>query len=288
MEQMPAARVSKTAKGRGKNKETGETPWNENHPARQLLHNEIKSGAIPLDEEEMGPAQVCHNHSATIEFQMEGMEYGSKFFRRLKSLRKQITKQNEPPVAAPEWNETHPARKLLCDELRAGRTPVDSKKMGPAEVCYRHANTLEFQMEGMEHGSTFTGRLLRLRQTVKKDKKRARKDKLALAKALKVHPPPPLNHHGRPQWNGSLAQMLPKSDMSENKHKTMTPLELCNQNNRAAHRVALSPDAFRWKIQQEVRTAKYLHTLKCRSDEKLKTALQKEGILNSSSTDEED
>lgn len=285
---MPPTRKSKKAKGAANNNATGETPWNDQHPARQLLYNEIKSGAIPLDEEDMGPAQVYYNYSNTIEFQMDGMEYGAKFTRRLKSLRKQIKAETEPRSSAPEWNEDHPARKLLYDELRAGRIPVNREKMGPAEVYYRCSATLEFQMEGMEYGSTFTGRLLRLRKLVKEDKKRARKDKLALVKSLKVHPPPVLNRHGRPQYNGSLAQMLLKNDISEGKHKTMLPHELYAQTDREAYRITLSQDAFRWKIQQEIRTAKYLHTLKYRSDEKLRATLEKEGVLDASNNDGED
>jgi len=62
-----------------------------------------------------------------------------------------------------KWNEHHSARKLIFNEIKAGWIPLDQKKM-------------EFKMEGMEYGNTFTGRLLRLRKMMKKDKKLAKKD----------------------------------------------------------------------------------------------------------------
>jgi len=260
-------------------KNSDEVPWNDDHPAKKLLYKEIKDGAIT---KEMGPAEVYCNYSDAIEFKMQGMEFGSKFTRRLRDLRKQIEKEGQPKTKTIEWKD-HPARDLLVEEFRAGRIPLDPKEMGPAEIYYNYADTLEFKMDGMEHGDTFTGRLLRLRNLIKKDKKRALKDHRALATALQNHPVPLLDDHGRPQWNGSVAQSQLKRDIAEGMHKTFTPLELYNHEHRNMYRTALSAKEFRWKIQQEVRTAKYLHTLKYKSNNQRKSKLEKEGVLLDSS-----
>jgi len=65
----------------GDTENTKETPlkWNADHPARALLHKEIEAGNIPLDANQMGPAEVHFTCSHTIEFQMKGMEYGDTF-----------------------------------------------------------------------------------------------------------------------------------------------------------------------------------------------------------------
>jgi len=265
-----------TTRAKAKSKPLDEVPWNEDHPAKKLLYREIKAGTI---SEEMGPAEVCCNCSSTLEFQMQGMEFGAKFTRRLRDLKKQIQNEGKPP--APEWKD-HPARELLLEEFKTGRIPLDSKDMGPAEVCCNYAHTLEFQMEGVEHGDTFTARLLRLRNLIKKDKKRAKNDSRALATALENHPVPLLDCHGRAHWNGSEAQALLKQDIAAGKHKLQTSLELYNDEEREVHRVALPLKEFRWKLHQEIRTAKHLNTLKYRSDTKKKTRLEKEGVIDSS------
>jgi len=252
--------------------------WDKHHPARKLLHNEIFSGRIPLEESEMGPAQVHYTYSSTLEFQMKDVEYGSKFINRLRGLRQQIRKQSEPPVEKGEdWNEHHPARKLLYDELVDGRIPVDYKKMGPAEVFFTYAGTTEFQMNGMSYDATFRSRLLALRNIVKREMQRAKKDKNALRIALKNYPPPANDHHGRPQWNGSVAQILLKLDVANGKHRQMKPHELRTLPFRQEHMLH-SVDEFRWKLQQEIRTQKYLYTLKYRAEEKLRETMERDGI----------
>jgi len=248
--------------------------WNKSHPARKLLYDEIKAGRIPLNEDDMGPAEVYYTYHETLEFQEDGMAYGKVFARRLSDLRKQIKRETEPK--GPEWNEEHPARILILNELKDGRIPLSTKKMGPAEVYCNYAGTFEFKIEGMEYGDTFIRRLRSLRQQVKRDKGRARSDMKALMIAMKNHPAPSLNHRGEPQWNGSAAQRLLKEDIAAGKHLAVgfKPSKLRLDVNRPEYR-AFSVDTFRWKVQQEVRTKKYLYTLKYRSDEKLQATFDR-------------
>lgn len=174
------------------------------------------------------------------------------------------------------WNEDHPARILLFKELADGRIPLDPKSMGPAEVYYTYSGTLEFQMKGMSYGDTFRRRLRELRKQIRRDKSRASTDKKALKKALKLHPVSHLNACGKPHWNGSVAQALLEYDMSKGKHIGIEPHKFRNQREQYK---ALSVDDFRWKVQQQIRTKKYLYTLKYRAEDKLRKTLAKEGVI---------
>ncbi|CAB9506772.1 hypothetical protein SEMRO_278_G106580.1 [Seminavis robusta] len=265
--------------------------WDENHPARILLLKEMNEGRIPLDSNEMGPAEVYYKYHSTVEFQVEGMEYNSTFTSRLRRLREQIRRDQGKPEKATKtktarkkkdvsltWNENHPARILLYKEIAEGRIPLDEKEMGPAEVWCTYHDTLEFQMDGVEFNDNFATRLSSLRAIVKRDQGRAANDRKALEKAMKNHPVQELNHRGEPQWNGSLAQALLQQDMAEGKHETMRPSELWEA--RPEYKEAFSrKDDFRWKIRQEIRTKKYLYTLEYRAEEKLRKNLKKEGIV---------
>ena len=242
--------------------------WNKNHPAWVLIYNEIKNGNIPLDINEMGPAEVYFNYHATLEFQAEGMEFGDTFAKRLEEVRNTVKK--EIPILP--WNDAHPARKLLYDELVDGAIPLDANAMGPAEVYYNYSHTFEFQLHGMEYGSTFQSRLKGLREQVSRDKDRASEDLRAFRKVRKNPPPPAFTHHGRPQWNGSEAQRLLEQDMNAGLHEQMRPQELWSM--RVAYQITLSKDAFRWKIRQMKRTKKYLYTLKHDAEQKLKAYIK--------------
>jgi hypothetical protein len=121
-----------------------------------------------------------------------------------------VIEDEEKPLP---WNDEHPAKILLLTEIAAGRIPLSTEEMGPAEVYALYADTLEFQAKGMEYGEAFARHLRTTREQVARDKCRAKQDKSELEKALKYHPAPRLNHKGRPQWNGSVAQVLLEFDM---------------------------------------------------------------------------
>ena len=189
------------------------------------------------------------------------------FIQCLKSLRGHLAKQ-EPLL---KWNEWHPARNLLFSELEAGLIPLDIKQMGPDEVWEKYSNTAEFKLRGMKFGDTFKRRLAALRTLVNRDKKRAGEDLQELLKAIQNHPPPINNHRGEPQWNGSRAQELLKEDVEAGEHTRKLPMELWGK------RPEYKPykKIFKDKIYQEVKTRKYLHTLKHDAEQKLRKNLKK-------------
>ena len=166
------------------------------------------------------------------------------------------------------WNDFHPAKILLRAEIMGGAIPLDATEMGPAVVYCACAQTNEFKMKGMECGPTFKRRLNDLRAAMGEDKRRADTDLIAIKRGMANHPVPKLNHKGRVQWNGSLAQGILKCDMKLGRHKKMSPAQL--RESRLVHKRTLSPNSFRWKIRQEERTMKYLHTLEYRANQKLR------------------
>ena len=91
--------------------------------------------------------------------------------------------------------------------------------------------------------------------------------------ALKNHPAPRLNHKGRPQWNGGVAQVLLKFDIALGRHLTKDKQKFYES--RPEHQRALSPKSFRWKIKQMVNTEKCLRTLEHDAEVKLRKNLNK-------------
>ena len=254
-----------------KSKERKLKNWKSNEPVRRLLYFEFKEGNLPLDPHEMGPAEVfCKFHNAP---ELEGIEYDEVFVQRLKSLREQISKE-EPLL---KWNEHHPARSLLFNELENGEIPVDAEEMGPAQVWCKYAGTKEFKMRGMKFNDTFKRRLVALRKLVARDKCRARDDLQQLIGALNDHPPPIHNHRGEPQWNGSKAQSLLKEAVDRGHHIEMEPSEL---RRTKPEFMECALNTFRWHIHQEVKTRKCLHTLEYDAEQKLRKHLGKMTIKN--------
>lgn len=257
--------------------------WDENHPARKLLYKAIADDKLQLNGKEMGPKQVYEKYKGESCFQLKGMEYGPTFSRRLRDLRT-IVKRNKDRGVDNEgegkeeqaW-KNHPARKLLYADLANGRLELDGKEMGPQQVYEKYKGESCFQLKGMEYGPNFTRRLRDLREIVKRDKSRAIEDKQALAISIRNHPVPEKNHKGEPQWNGSAAQQLLKVDMEAGKHKFMKPSDL--RKTRPEYQLFL-PDTFRWKIQQNIRTEKFLYTLKIKADKKLKKTQKGHGTSN--------
>ena len=89
---------------------------------------------------------------------------------------------------------------------------------------------------------------------------RAADDSKALEIARRNHPVPALNHRGEPQWNGSLAQAYLKEDVAAKEHEKYSNKkdfwETRQEYKNFPYKV------FYGHIRQEVKTIKYLHTIK--------------------------
>jgi hypothetical protein len=67
------------------------------------------------------------------------------------------------------------------------------------------------------------------------------------------------------RWHDSDAQELIRDDIQDGKLESMTPQELWES--REEYRLEFPVHVFRQKVDQERRTAKYLHTVKVRGYE---------------------
>ena len=157
----------------------------------------------------------------------------------------------------------HPLRAFLLDKLTSNEIPADYHLMGPFDVWNKYCDNELF--EGMNYDGVFTRRLLTLRKQFQEGQSRAQDDLNAFNIAKTNHPPPPLNHRGEPQWNGSEAQRLLEIDMSDKKHFDLKPEDLWET--RVEYK-QFYLETFRNHIHQADRTRKYLHTLRLRQKEK--------------------
>jgi hypothetical protein len=74
------------------------------------------------------------------------------------------------------------------------------------------------------------------------------------------HQPFLFSHHGYPEGQGSEAQRLLKIDLEAQKQDTMSKMDLWDS--RPEFHTQFPLKVFRDKINQEIRTAKYLHTIR--------------------------
>lgn len=244
------------------------TKWNKKHPGWILLYGELKAGNIPLDIAEMGPAEVYCKYTETLELQMDDMAFGDTFCQRLEKVRQLVRKE----IPMHRWDQEHPARNLLFDEIKKGNIPLDENDMGPAEVFCHYHETFEFRLRGMEFGDTFVRRLRALREQIKGDRDRAEEDLSFLKTSMHNHPVPLLTHKGKFQWNRSIAHCLLKHDMEQGLHKRMTPAALWETRN-GLYKLFLDLKDFRDKIYTITRMKKYLYTLEHNAEQKLRKHL---------------
>ena len=152
------------------------------------------------------------------------------------------------------------AKKLLYKDLRAGKVPLEAldahnKSTMPLKVIYKMRE--EYRLY---HYSKFSGRLSTLRATVKSANSRAQSDLQAFEVFKANHPPSAYTSKGYEQWQGSSAQEQLLEDLEKKLHITMGKKSLWGY--RPVHYENYELDLFRDKMNQEIRTAKYLYTLK--------------------------
>ena len=110
----------------------------------------------------------------------------------------------------------------------------------------------------------FGDRLARVRADIKRHKKRAVVDLKAFVRYKENNPVSLFSRKGYGQWQGSIAQEYLLIDIGDNLHITNKPKALWES--RPEYYESFPLDAFRDKIDQEIKTAKYLHTLKVKGN----------------------
>ena len=183
-----------------------------------------------------------------------------------RSRKQPATRRRRNPAGAEEpeepkikWEKSK-AKQLLYKDIVAGRVPLhaktaDGKSTMPLKLIY------DLRPEFKEYlYSKFSSRLSSLRKTIKERNDRAALDQEAFENYKQNNTVPALfSHKGYIQWQGSDAQKLCRQDIADGLHTAMSRLDLYGSRREYYENFPL--DAFRDKVWQELRTAKYLHTL---------------------------
>lgn len=173
--------------------------------------------------------------------------------KRPKSLRDAkalLDAEKEPD----KWGKSK-ARQLLYDDLMDGLVPLDpkDKSMSIEDIyCMR----IEY---AQYHFDDFEGRLDGVRKIIQDLNVRAEIDRNAFDNYVSSHEVSIFAHGGYIQWQGSDAQKLLQEDIKNKKHLTMKKFDLWSS--RVEYYKEFPLKVFRDKVAQEIRTAKYLHTL---------------------------
>ena len=168
----------------------------------------------------------------------------------------------------PKWRKSK-ARKLLYLDIVEGRVPRTAKDENgrlTAKLKDIYNSRPEFQQY---HYSKFSSRLSTLRNTIASKDSRKDLDQEAFDNYVANHPISYFSHKGYIQWQGSDAQELALKHIQENRHNEGKWKDWHEEYPEFYQNFELS--VFKDKIRQEIRTAKYLHTIEVRGKDVRKT-----------------
>jgi hypothetical protein len=226
--------------------------------ARANLIRSINKGTVPLDPKTKDGQQRIMKLREIYD-EVDGCEHFDykKFSSRLAAVRKQMRANEEPEEPRIKWQKSQ-AKENLAEAILDGI--IDETT--PIEDIYNSIEGVELYRK-----SKLESRFKSLLKTVEKDKSRAEADKIAFDDFASRAIPSLTSHLGYVQWQGSEAQALLLADIEAGKHLTMTKQQLWLSNEEYSRNFPLQ--AFRDKFWQEIRTAKYFHTLKEKGKKKV-------------------
>jgi hypothetical protein len=163
-----------------------------------------------------------------------------------------------------KWRHSK-AKKILYELLRDGTIPIEKYDVNEAEIMAIEDIFALSDQFLLYDPNKFEERLQSLRDHVRYLDDRAENDRKAFEVYKKLHKAASHTPHGYIQWQGSGAQELIWDDIHDGKLESMTPQELWES--REEYRLEFPLNVFRQKVEQERRTAKYLHTVKVRGVE---------------------
>jgi hypothetical protein len=180
----------------------------------------------------------------------------SKFFDAAARNRPETVAFKEPKI---KWRKSK-AKRILYDFLRDGTVPLHATDSnGDSTMSVEDIFSLSEEF-GLYDPNKFEERLNRLRKGIVELDSRAATDRKAFDIYRKNHEVSLYSHKGYIQWQGSDAQELLWDDIEAGKLDEMTKDELWRSRSEYQNEFPLF--AFRKKVEQEIRTAKYVHTLR--------------------------
>ena len=169
---------------------------------------------------------------------------------------KNEAEEEEPGIP---WKNSK-AKQLLYKDIMDGRVPLQAKTAdGKSTMSLSEIYNLRPEFKEYLY-TKFSSRLSSLRKTIADNNRRAELDQEAFDNYVEHTEVASFSSKGYIQWQGSDAQKLCQEDIESSFHKSMSRLDLYGS--REEYYTNFPLDAFRDKVRQEIRTAKYLHTLK--------------------------
>ena len=170
-------------------------------------------------------------------------------------------KKKEPKI---KWKKSK-ARALLYADIKEGRVPLVAKDAdGKPTMALKDIYALHPEFQDYDYGK-FSSRVSGVRKIIQGCTNRAAADLAAFNNYKANHPPSVSSHKGYIQWQGSKARECLLEDIKEGKHKRLSRQELFGSN--AEYYENFNLDVFREKLYQELRTAKYLHTIEVKGND---------------------
>jgi hypothetical protein len=145
------------------------------------------------------------------------------------------------------------------DDLISGVLPVDTNELSAEEaweICYQHM--VEFITPEPVIFSQFKERLRDHRKQVGANVIRAGVESAALARDRLLFPRQIENNRGEPVFDLHPAKLLLRGDVTEGRHREMSPKQL--QNSREEYQ-GFTAKKFKHRIYQEVRRQKFINYL---------------------------
>jgi hypothetical protein len=176
-------------------------------------------------------------------------------------------KLEEPDIA---WRDSK-AKKLLYKALMRGKIPAKAKDqqnkstMELKDIYIMRPEYSEYRYD------MFSSRLSSIRSTFSTNTQRAQDDQAAFDVYVENNEVSTMSHKGYIQWQGSESQRLLKEDMEDGEMEKYADQKFPKMKfwqSRPEYYNEFPLHVFRDKIQQEIGTAKYLHTLKVRGKNK--------------------
>lgn len=167
-------------------------------------------------------------------------------------------KKTAPTFAEPrtKWRKSK-AKEILYDDLVDGKIPLVKQAGEDTHQYYLSRN--EYQRYDPDK---WTSRLDQLRETINFRYERARDDLEAYRQFKTNNPASLVSKKGYIQWKGSDAHHFLEEDLNNGLLESMSIQELYNA--RPEYYGNFPLDVFHDKVHQEIRTEKYLQTLKAK------------------------
>ena len=188
--------------------------------------------------------------------------------KKEEETKKKVEELPEPKI---KWKYST-AKRLLYKDVVKGIIPISALEDNQITMKLELVHTSRPE-HADHHHSKFSSRLSAIRKQVQSRNLRAELDKEAFDNYVANHKPAEFTNRGFIQYEGSESQQLLQQDLADGVHNTMTKEKMWAS--RYEYRHFFDKKTFRDLVYQEIRTAKYLHTLKKQGKEARKKLLKK-------------